>query len=69
MRAMIFVASQIIEIDAINPQVSARMATAFRTWQMLEPVRRNLAEQALRKVQSADGLSVDLRDIIERSLG
>ena len=63
-----FVASQIIEIDAINPQVSARMATAFRTWRMLEPVRRNLAEQALRRVQGSDGLSVDLRDIVERSL-
>jgi aminopeptidase N len=63
-----FVATQIIEIDKINPQVSARMATAFRTWRMLEPVRRELAEKALRKVQDVGELSVDLRDIIERSL-
>jgi aminopeptidase N len=63
-----FVAGQIIEIDKINPQVSARMATAFRTWRMLEPVRRELAEKALRNIQSAGELSVDLKDIIERSL-
>jgi aminopeptidase N len=63
-----FVAGQIIEIDKINPQVSARMATAFRTWRMSEPVRRDLAEKALRNIQSVGELSVDLRDIIERSL-
>lgn len=63
-----FVAGQIIEIDKINPQVSARMATAFRTWRMLEPTRCALAEKALRNVQAASDLSVDLRDIIERSL-
>jgi aminopeptidase N len=63
-----FVAGQIIEIDKINPQVSARMATAFRTWRMLEPVRQELAQKELRNIQSAGELSVDLKDIIERSL-
>ena len=63
-----FVAEVIGSLDPINPQVAARMATAFRTWRTLEPVRKSLAERALRSVQKIPTLSIDLRDIIERSL-
>ena len=34
-----------LALDAINPQVAARLMTAFRSWRALEPERRgNWAE-------------------------
>jgi hypothetical protein len=35
---------------------------------MMEPKRRRLAEAMLRRIQAAENLSPDLRDIVERSL-
>jgi len=56
------------EIDGKNPQLAARLATAFRTWRGLEPARARLAEAALRELAGGKALSRDLADILERSL-
>ncbi|CAN1510238.1 PepN Aminopeptidase N [Rhabdaerophilaceae bacterium] len=56
------------EIDGKNPQLAARLATAFRTWRGLEPHRRNAAQAELSKLFSRTALSRDLADILERSL-
>jgi aminopeptidase N len=64
-----FVADTILALDPKNPQLSARMATAFRTWRMLETGRRAKAEAALRRIKAAPGLSRDLSDIVERAVG
>jgi aminopeptidase N len=63
-----FVADTVLALDAKNPQISARLATAFRTWRMLESGRRTKAEAALTRVKAAPGLSRDLADIVERAL-
>ena len=63
-----FIAKTILALDPKNPQVSARMATAFRTWRMLEAGRRAKAEVALRRIQATPSLSRDLSDIVERAL-
>lgn len=63
-----FLADIVIALDARNPQVAARLLTAFRTWKMLEPGRRALAENALRRVAETPGLSPDVADISGRSL-
>ena len=63
-----FVAAFIRNLDATNPQVSARLATAFRTYQTLEPQRRELAHAALVSLQQGGTLSRDLADIVERAL-
>ncbi|MGL5448728.1 MAG: aminopeptidase N, partial [Rhabdaerophilum sp.] len=62
------VADVIGEIDSRNPQLAARLATAFRTWKGLEPVRAGHAEAALRNLANRKPLSRDLGDILERSL-
>ena len=59
----------IIAIDPNNPQLAARLLTSLRAWRTLEPVRRSLAEQALRKVAAAPSLSPDTSDIATRALG
>jgi len=64
-----FLADTILALDPKNPQVAARMATAFRTWRMLEDGRRARAEAALRRIKAAPNLSRDLSDIVERALG
>ncbi len=63
-----FLADTVIALDARNPQVAARLLTAFRTWKMLEPARRAQAEKALRRVADTPGLSPDVADISGRSL-
>jgi aminopeptidase N len=63
-----FVADTVLALDPKNPQLAARLATAFRTWRMLEETRRGKAEAALRRIMAAPGLSRDLADIVERAL-
>ena len=63
-----FVADTVLALDPKNPQVSARLATAFRTWRTLEPGRRAKAEAALARIKSNPGISRDLADIVERAL-
>ncbi len=63
-----FVADTVLALDPKNPQLSARLATAFRTWRTLETARRAKAEAALRRIMAASNLSRDLADIVERAL-
>jgi aminopeptidase N len=64
-----FVADVVLTLDPKNPQVAARMATAFRSWRTMESGRRGKAEAALRRIQGTAGLSRDVSDIVERALG
>jgi aminopeptidase N len=63
-----FIADNVLALDAKNPQVAARLATAFRTWRTLEAGRRGKAQAALTRIKAAPGLSRDLADIVERAL-
>ena len=63
-----FLAGIVIELDRRNPQVAARLLSAFRTWRTMEPGRRLHAEASLRRVAAATPLSPDVSDIVNRSL-
>jgi aminopeptidase N len=63
-----FVAGIVTSLDARNPQVAARLLSAFRSWRALEPRRRMLAETELRTLAARDGLSPDVSDIVQRCL-
>jgi aminopeptidase N len=63
-----FVAETASRIDRANPQVAARIMTAFRSWRTLEEGRRAKAKETLRRLAADNSLSRDLRDIVERSL-
>jgi aminopeptidase N len=62
-----FHADMMLALDAKNPQVAARLMTAFRSWRALEPERRQRAEAALRRIAAAP-LSRDVNDIVTRTL-
>jgi len=61
-------AGKLAEIDARNPQLSARLAKAFEDWMRLEPARRASAEAALRELLARGRHSPDLREILTRML-
>ena len=62
-------ADTILALDPLNPQVAARMATAFRSWAGLEEKRRALVKAELERILAAPGLSRDLFEITSKSLG
>ena len=64
-----FTAEAIRKLDAINPQVAARLATAFGAWQRLEPRRRELMLGEMRRLRADGNLSADVADILGRSVG
>jgi aminopeptidase N len=66
-KAYEFFADIVLELDRLNPQVTARLLTAMRSWQALEPVRRQKAKTALKRI-AAEKLSNDTRDIVDRIL-
>jgi len=63
-----FVMAQILALDASNPQVAARLATTFRSWRTLEPVRRARAQAVLQNAAAQTTLSRDVSDIVARAL-
>jgi aminopeptidase N len=63
-----FVAETVLSLDQKNPQVAARLATAFRSWRALEAGRREKAQAALARIDAASTLSADVRDIVSRAL-
>jgi aminopeptidase N len=63
-----FVADTVLALDAKNPQVAARLLASLKSWRMLEPGRRSLAEKELQRVAKTTGLSPDVTDIVSRSL-
>ena len=63
-----FVADFVLELDPKNPQVAARLMSAFRSWRALEVQRRGRAEATLRRVAAMQSLSPDVHDIVARTL-
>ncbi|NBJ11533.1 aminopeptidase N [Microvirga arsenatis] len=63
-----FLASIVLRADELNPQLAARLLTAFSTWRMMENTRRGQAEEALRSIAQKPNLSRDVGDIVSRSL-
>ncbi|WP_114945472.1 aminopeptidase N [Microvirga calopogonii] len=63
-----FLASIVLRTDELNPQLAARLLTAFSTWRMMENTRRSHAEEALRSIAQKPNLSRDVGDIVSRTL-
>jgi aminopeptidase N len=63
-----FVADNVLALDEKNPQVAARLLSAFKSWRSLESGRRARAEAALRRVAATAELSRDVSDIVQRAL-
>ncbi len=64
-----FLVDTVLALDPKNPQVAARLLSALKSWRVLEPARRALAQAALQRVAAAPALSRDVHDITMRALG
>ena len=63
-----FIADTVLALDRKNPQLAARLLSALKSWRMLEPGRRAMAEKALQRVAAAPAPSPDVADIVQRAL-
>ena len=63
-----FVADQVIALDGRNPQIAARMASAFNRWPRYDADRRRLMQAALKRIASVDDLSGDVYEIVSNAL-
>ncbi|PIQ51333.1 MAG: aminopeptidase N [Comamonadaceae bacterium CG12_big_fil_rev_8_21_14_0_65_59_15] len=64
----VFWADQVLALDAINPQVAARLARALDRWKKLTEPYRNAAQEALKRVAAKADLSNDVREVVSRAL-
>lgn len=63
-----WVADKIIELDGFNPQIAARMASAFNLWQRFDLKRAGLMKSALEKMRDRPQCSPDLAEITGKAL-
>ncbi len=63
-----FWSERVIEIDAFNPQVAARLARALDRWKKLAEPCRSAAREAIARVAAKTELSNDVREVITRAL-
>ncbi len=64
----VFWADRVLELDAINPQLAARMARVMDRWTQLAEPYRSAARQAIARVAAKPELSNDVREIVSRAL-
>ncbi|WP_137896174.1 aminopeptidase N [Ramlibacter sp. 2FC] len=64
----VFWSERVAELDAINPQVAARLARALDRWSKLAEPYRSAAREALARVASKADLSNDVREVVTRAL-
>lgn len=65
----VFWSERVLEIDAFNPQVAARLARALDRWRKLVDPYRTAAQEALKRVAAKPDLSRDVREVLTRALG
>jgi aminopeptidase N len=63
-----FLADQVVALNALNPQVAARMARGFDRWKKFDAGRRAHARAALERIRDAKDLSRDVGEIVDKAL-
>ncbi len=64
-----FYADWLIKMDAVNPQTTARMCSAFETWRRYDPARQALIRDQLERIRARPSLSRNSAEMIGRILG
>jgi aminopeptidase N len=63
-----FLAQQVIELQALNPQIAARLCGAMKSWRRLEPVRSALMHSALSRIANEPNLASDVYEVVGKML-
>ena len=64
----VFWSERVIELDAMNPQVAARLARALDRWSKLAEPYRSAAREAIARVAAKNDLSKDTLEVVTRAL-
>ena len=64
----VYWSEQVLALDAINPQVAARLARAMDRWSRLAEPYRSAAKVAIERVAAKVDLSNDVREVVSRAL-
>ncbi|GMQ95867.1 MAG: aminopeptidase N [Gammaproteobacteria bacterium] len=64
-----FLADRVMQIDAINPQVAARLMAGFSRWRKFDTARQRLMQSELERILGTDRLSKDVYEIASKTLG
>ena len=62
------IANQLIALDDLNPQLCARVTTAFDTWKLYDKNRQSMINAALKRIANKPDLSRDTGEILDRLL-
>lgn len=63
-----FWAKQVIELDAINPQVASRLARGLDQWKFFAPSYQVHMKSALELIARQTSLSSDVREVVDKAL-
>jgi aminopeptidase N len=63
-----FLAERILELDALNPQIAARLSRNLSRWRRYDPHRQQQMRAALETLTGAPGVSKDVYEIASKSL-
>lgn len=64
-----FLAENVIEIDAFNPQVAGRLVKAFSSWRQFTEDRQAFMKKMLENIANKPGLSSDVAELTSKMLG
>ena len=64
----VFWSDRVLELDAFNPQLAARLARALDRWKKLAEPLRGAAREAIARVAARPDLSNDVREVVTRAL-
>ena len=63
-----FLADQVIDLDKLNPQISARMVNPLIHWRRYGAARQQMMKDELIRISKVDGLSNDVYEIVTKGL-
>ena len=63
-----FLADQVLALDALNPQIAARIARGFDRWKRFDSKRKEHAQKQLQRIRDHKGLSKDVAEIVTKAL-
>jgi aminopeptidase N len=63
-----FLADHVLTLDALNPQIAAKLVSAFTLWKRYDEKRKALMRAQLERILAAPKLSKDVYEVVSKSL-
>ena len=67
-RGYLFLEEKVLALNAINPQIAARMLAAMTGWRRYDPIRGGFMREALERIVKVGDLSSDVYEVASKAL-